>query len=111
MNNKLCFDHIIAIALTSVTSTSTAYNKFDPGHIPSWICGKKNVIREGMATWNPEIAPYKQIQEHTSVISEKNPITSATRSALPLLWILSFSTSVTKALPITKERTCASTNL
>jgi len=38
------------------------------------------------------------------VISEKKPITSATRSDLPLLWILSFSTSVTKALPITKEK-------
>ena len=110
MNNKLCFDHIIAIVLTSVTSTSTAYNRFDPGHIPSWICGKKIVIGEGIATWNLEIAPFK-LQEHTSVISEKNPITSATCSALPLLWILSFSTSVTKALPITKEKTCASTNL
>lgn len=52
MNNRICFDQIIATPLTSVTRTSTAYNKFDPGHIPSWIMERKRLYKR---VWPPGI--------------------------------------------------------
>ena len=54
---------------------------------------------------------HKSSREQTFVTSEKKSMTFVTSKDLPLLYILNFSTSVTKALPTTKEKMCASTNL
>jgi hypothetical protein len=37
-------------AQTSVTRTSTAYNKFEPGHMPSWI-----METSCQSVWSPEV--------------------------------------------------------